>query len=235
MGRPSLNDARVGSTQGRYLPLGNFAVEIKRVKVIENHTKDQFFIVEFVVLESDTTEVKIGDVYSFTKPFEDKWGHGPAEIKGWIVQVMDHLYKVDAANNWQDTYTDHLAAAGDTDNAHPQPAKGLRMHVYTWPKPRKDPAEQRTKGSITKHDWRVMEPNEVMGLRASAPVQAAAPVQAPIMPAGAPVLPSFNPQQTTQPTAPATQQLPFTPPQNTAQGKPKPAFWDDAKHGPWTG
>lgn len=187
-GRRSLANARVGNGNGRKLPPGDYVVDVNTARVFNSkHYNNDFFIVEFTIAESSNPAVGIGDGgFSWSRPFEDKYGHGPNDIKGWICTIIEHLQPgSNPGAQWDDGYVAWVAEE-EGQAGHPQPARGLRLHVNVWDKPhRNDPSK-----STSIHDWRVMQPGESLGL---SPAAMAAPMAAPAAMGQLPQMPGQMP------------------------------------------
>lgn len=168
---PSLNNAPVGSNSGRKLPVGQHVVDIKRNRIHKSRKDGKlYFIVEFDVVESDNPSVAIGSEYSWSKPFVDEFGYGPAEIKEYVCFCVDALHPgTNAGVNWQDGFLAFLASEPDQAN-HPNPGKGLRFGMSVWEESKKTKA-----GTFTKQRWEPMAKGASMGLEAVAPAPAPAP------------------------------------------------------------
>lgn len=226
-GLPSLKTAKVGNANGKNLPAGEHVLEIERVKIVKGFKQRGalFFVVEFgPVIESDTLPVGAKG-FSWVKPFEDEYGYGPNDIKGFICSIVES--KVPGSNpsvNWDDNFIAWIAEEDGQVN-HPQPARGVRLHCSAWEKPK-----QKSAGNVTICDWRVIgegeelglsrDANEVLqGLSQHAPTPPAVPAPAPMPVPQQPAMPSMMP--------------PVPGPQATAPGQvpPRPAGWPDSM--PW--
>lgn len=202
---PSLADANVGSPQGRPLPSGyDYVVSITHV-IVKNTYYGLRFITEFDVLESANPAVRAGEHYSWAKPFDDQYGHGPDEIKGWLCALIEHLVPGSTpGTQWDDQFT--VWVSGET-----QPATGTRWRCRTWDKPKRNPSPG-TSPVIAKVDWSVWDGQSLATAVGKQPV---VPVAAPRVP-----IPGTPPAGT---DAPAPTPAPAPAPAPVAAPGPAPA------------
>jgi hypothetical protein len=170
---PSLSGAQVGNQQGRPLPSGyDYVVEIVQV-LVKNTYYGLRFIVEFTVAESTNPAVRPGDAYSWSRPFDDQYGHGPNEIKGWICMLIEKLVPDSSpGTQWDDGYTAYVAG-------EQQPARGVAWLCKVWDKPKRNPSPG-TSPVIAIVDWSIWDGQH---LPVGPQPQAAAPAAPPAAPA----------------------------------------------------
>jgi len=160
------------------------------------------FIVEFNVLESTNPNVRPGEPYSWAKPFQDQYGHGPNEIKGWLCQLIEHLVPDSSpGTQWDDRFL-----AWVVDATH-QPAAGTKWHCRVWDKSKRNPTPG-TSPVISIVDWLIWDGQSLQAT--AAPVAASVPAwMAPDRPAG---LNTGEPPPVAQPSAQPVQAPPGYPP-----------------------
>lgn len=210
--RTSLAGVRAGNTNGRYLPVGEYVLEVNRCLVTTSMDgRGDYFVVEFTVIESDNAAVMVGDnTYSWARAFEDQYGYGKRDIKGWLCDLVEtKLPGSNPREQWDDGFVGWAAQEGDAATNHPQPARGSRWRVSAFDKPNK-----RKAGSTTIMSWSPMAPSATAGLVPTHATAARAPT-----PHAQP--PSYQPGQ--QPVAYAAQQAPqyATAWQGNPQGQPQ--------------
>lgn len=216
-----LGSAKAGNNHGRSLPIGTHLVEVTEVRAGPTHYGDKFFV-EYIALESSNPEVEIGGVYSKGYNFEDKYGHGPNDIRGWLCIAVDHKLQQNGRINWDPRFLDWATNAA-------QPCKGMVLRVDTWERQPTKPGGN----VIMIHEWQAM-PNGTrsIGITRAAPavsMPAAPPVFA-LQPAQPlpPVAPAFQAQAPQQFAPPAQQQFAPNPQQMVQQpgqfAPPPPGF-----------
>lgn len=123
-------------------------VEIKVVKVKESEKDDKIhFIVEYVVLETNRDDIKVGDIeYGWVHDLTNKW-YGKENAKQFLAAALG----VDPASEEalaldQDAVEE---AVGES-----QPLAGIKVRLETKPKSRQD------KSDFTVHEWTPYDENE---------------------------------------------------------------------------
>lgn len=220
---PSLANAKVGNNTGRKLPDGEHVIDVQDVRIYASQQyRTDFFIVEFVVVETTSSAVEVGGLYSWSRPFTDQYGHGPNDIKEWICFAVEKAVPgSNPATQWDDGFIAWIAP----DEPAVTPVRGMRLHVGVWSKGTK------SGHSIAVHDWQVLEPGASRGL---APAQSSAPTMPQPTPAPAFGVPAM-PQTPAQPQAPAAPSIPVAPPatpQPQVASQPPPG-WPASM--PWPG
>ncbi len=211
-----LGSARAGNHQGRQLPAATSLVEVTEVRAGPTYYGDKFFV-EFVALESTNGEVEIGGIYSKSMNFEDKYGHGMNDIRGWLCLAVEKRLGQNARVTWDPRFL-HWSIAAD------QPCKKMKFRVDTWERAPTKPGGN----AIMIHEWQsVPDETTTLGLTR----QAHAPT--PTMPMQQPQPQGFAPQFNAQPQAPAQQQQWQQPqqPQQPMQAPPQQQ-WQQPQQAP---
>lgn len=105
----------VYGNQGRYFPWnGDFKLRVIRTFTIQTRKKQDAFIVDFEVLESDTDSVKVGSIYNWYQDLSDEDIGFPA-----IKDFMLNLFNIDTSDEeeleeFEDNLEEMMEEAGDT-------------------------------------------------------------------------------------------------------------------------
>jgi hypothetical protein len=136
--------ANVGGRSNKITVDGSFLVEIQEVRFRESAQFDAvYLIVEFVIVESNADEVKVGKSYGWVHDMTNKW-FGASNTKQFIAAACGIDPKSDDA---KDISRDTVVEAWSEE----QPLKGQRLHLRTSPK------ETKSGYDIVVHEWEPAE------------------------------------------------------------------------------